>query len=167
MKPFPLLTRLGPVALLLSAGLPLPAALTAGGIAYTKRLETKLLTAPTPLAAASGTLAFGKEVKVEQVQGAWLRVSEGPASGWVFAGNLTATKPAEVKGLLDGAPLAASKTTATAAARPLDEAALQYASAQNIASAQGDLEWMITACAAITDEEIAAYLQQKKRGEYQ
>ena len=104
---------------------------------------------------------------IEEVRGAWLRVSDGPVGGWVFAGNLTDTKPAEVKGLLDGAPVAASQTTATAAARPLDEAALQYASGQNLAASQEDLEWMITACATVTPEEVEAYLREKKRGEYQ
>lgn len=139
----------------------------AGGFAYTKRVETKLLAEPKPLAEAAGTLAYGRKVKIEAVQGAWLRISDGPAAGWVFAGNLTDTKPAEVKGLLDGAPVLASQTTATAAARPLDEAALQYASGQNFGSAQEDLAWMVTACAAITPEEVEAYLQENKRGEYQ
>jgi hypothetical protein len=159
-----------PVAVLLAALFTASAlfAYEAGGFAYTKRVETKLLAEPKPLAETTGQLAFGKQVKVEEVQGAWLRVSDGPVSGWVFAGNLTDTKPAEVKGLLDGAPLAASKTTATAAARPLDEAALKYASGQqNFASAQEDLEWMISACASVTSEDVETYLQTNKKGEYQ
>lgn len=140
----------------------------AGGFAYTKRVETKLLAEPKPLAEATGQLAFGKQVKVEEVQGAWLRVSDGPLSGWVFAGNLTDTKPVEVKGLLDDAPIAASKTSATAAARPLDEAALKYASGQqNLASARDDLEWLIAACSAVTHEDVETYLQTNKKGEYQ
>ncbi len=139
----------------------------AGGLAYTKRAETKLLAEPKPLAAVAGKLTFGKKVEIEQVQGAWLRVSDGPVGGWIFAGNLTDTKPAEVKGLLDGAPVLASQTTATAAARPLDEAAAQYAASQNLASVQEDLEWLVTTCAAITPEEVDAYLQENKKGEFQ
>lgn len=140
----------------------------AGGFAYTKRFETALMVEPKPMAEASAKIPLGRKVTIEEVKGAWLRVSDGPLSGWVFAGNLADTKPAEVKGLLDGAPIAASKTTATAAARPLDEAALKYASAQqNFASAQEDLEWMITACAAVTHEDVETYLQTKKKGEYQ
>lgn len=139
----------------------------AGGFAYTKRTETKLLTEPKPLAAAAATLARGRKVQIEEVRGAWLRVSDGPKAGWVFAGNLAAEKPAEVAGLLDGAPLAASKTTATAAARPLDEAATAYATGNNLAAAQEDLEWLIAACAAIPDEDVDTYLQDNKRGEYQ
>lgn len=139
----------------------------AGGFAYTKRVETKLLAEPKPLAGAVGKLAYGRTVKIEEVKGAWLRVSDGPVTGWVFAGNLADTKPAEVKGLLDGAPVLASQTTATAAARPLDQAAAAYASGNNLASAREDLEWMITACAAITHEDVEAHLQEKKKGEYQ
>jgi hypothetical protein len=140
----------------------------AGGFAYTKRVETKLLAEPKPLAETTGQLPFGKQVKIEAVQGAWLHVSDGPVAGWVFAGNLTDTKPAEVKGLLDGAPVAASRTSATAAARPLDDAAMKYASSQqNLASAQSDLAWLINACSAVTHEEVETYLETNKKGEYQ
>ncbi len=159
-----------PVAVLL-AGLAATGALLAyeaGGFAYTKRAETKLLAEPKPLAEASAKLAFGKKVKIEEVQGAWLRVSDGPVAGWVFQGNLSAEKPADVKGLLDGAPVTAAKTTATAAARPLDEAALKYAAAgQNLSAAQEDLEWMITTCSNYAQADVEAYLQEHKRGEYQ
>lgn len=137
-----------------------------GGFAYTKRAETKLLAEPKPLAEASGKLTFGKKVKVEQVQGAWLRVSDGPVSGWVFNGNLSDTKPDESKGL-DMGPLFASKTTATAAARPLTDAAIAYAQQKNLGEAQGDLEWMTTQAQEVTSEEIEAYLQTHKKGEYQ
>ncbi len=140
----------------------------AGGFAYTKRTETKLLAEPKPLAAATASLGYGRKVKVEEVRGAWLRVSDGPKAGWVFAGNLGETKPAEIAGLLDGAPVAASQTTATAAARPLDDAADKYAAGrQNLAGAKEDLEWLVTACAGIKPEDVDAYLQEKKRGEYQ
>ena len=54
----------------------------AGGFAYTKRVETKLLAEPKPLAEAAGKLAYGRKVRIEQVQGAWLRVSDGPVAGW-------------------------------------------------------------------------------------
>jgi hypothetical protein len=138
----------------------------AGGFAYTKRVETKLLAEPKPLAAAAGTLAFGHKVKIEQVQGAWLRISEGAATGWVFAGNLSAIKPDESKGL-DGVPLLASQTTATAAARPLTPAAAEYATRRNLTAAREDLDWLLTECHAITPEDVEAFLQEKKKGEFQ
>lgn len=142
-------------------------AFEAGSFAFTKRAETKLLAEPKPLAETAGTLPFGHQVKIDEVQGAWLRVSEGDTAGWVFKGNLALTKPAEVKGLLDGVPQTASETTATAAARPLSPVVNQYATARSLASAQGDLEWVISECASLTPEEVDAYLQAQKKGEYQ
>jgi len=142
------------------------AAFEAGSITYTKRLETKLLAEPKPTAESSGTIAFAHQVKVEQVQGAWLRVSEGDVSGWVFAGNLSATKPDE-GARLDGVALLASKTTATAAARPLDDAVVQYAAQRNFGDARADLEWMQAACAEITDATVDEFLQEQKKGEFQ
>lgn len=141
-------------------------AFEAGGVAYTKRAETTLLAEPKPLAAAAGKLAFGKKVKIDQVQGAWLHVSDGPVSGWVFNGNLTELKPAEGKGL-DGVPLLASNTTATAAARPLTDATIEYAKQKNLGDAQGDLEWMVEQANAVTPQAVDAYLQENKKGEYQ
>lgn len=142
------------------------AAYEAGTFAYTKRVETNLLAEPKPLAASAGKIAFAHKVKIEEVQGPWLRVSEGPASGWVFVGNLSATKPAEGVGL-DGLGLTASKTTATAAARPLDEAVVKYAEQRDLGKAREDLEWMQHACAAIAAADVDAFLQEKKKGEYQ
>ena len=137
----------------------------AGGSAYTKRAETNLLTEPKPLAATAAKLPFGRMVKIEEIAGNWLQVSDGQTTGWVFAGNLSATKPDEGKGM-DALPMLASQTTATAAARPLAPAAIEYASQKNLSSAQGDLEWLLTECHALTPEEVDAFMQENKRGEY-
>src|SRR5207253_7236 len=123
--------------LMLTGAVSLDAALTAGGSAFTKRFETKLLSEPKPLAEANGTLAYGQKVKVEQVQGPWTRISDGAKTGWVFAGNLSETQPDENKGLAI-AGLEASKTTATAAARPLSPAANDYAAKNNLTNARDD-----------------------------
>ncbi|HWA24900.1 MAG TPA: hypothetical protein VG734_04425 [Lacunisphaera sp.] len=136
-----------------------------GGAAYTKRIETKLLAEPKPLAGAAGKLGFGHKLKVEEVQGAWLRVSEGDVAGWVFAGNLSDTKPADIKGA-DGLGLSASTTTATAAARPLSPAALEYATSRNLATVRSDFDWMVATCAAFSNDDVDAYLKETKRGEY-
>jgi len=158
--------RLWPVALLLAAGVPLDAALSAGGTAYTKRLETKLLAEPSALSAPVGTLGFARPVKIAEARGAWLRVSDGPAAGWVFAGNLSETKPAEGKGL-DGLGLAASSTTATAAARPLTPAADDYAARHNLTNARDDLNWLLAQCHAVTPTQVEAFLKEQRKGEYQ
>ena len=141
-------------------------AFEAGGTAYTKRLETKLLAAPKPLAEAAGKLTYGKKLKVEQVQGPWLRVSDGPTAGWVFAGNLSATQPVEGMGA-DGLGLDASQTTATAAARGLTPATLEYASRRNLTDARENLDWLVTACESFTPEDVNSFLQEKKKGEFQ
>jgi len=111
MKPH-LLLRAGLIVLGCSLGsLAALAAFEAGGIAYTKRLETVARAEPRALAAAAGKFGYARKLKVLEVRDGWLRVSEGKISGWVFAGNLSDTKPAEGKGA-DGLGFAASETTA-------------------------------------------------------
>lgn len=138
----------------------------AGGTAYTKRFETRLLAEPKPLASANGTLPLGRKVKVEEVQGQWLRISDGPATGWVFAGSLSTNAPAENKGL-DGLPVAAAQTTATAAARGALPSTVEYAARRSLGTAREDLDWLMTASAAVTPEEVDAFMQEKKKGEFQ
>jgi hypothetical protein len=165
MKP-PHPCRFRPVALMLVSGATLGAALTPGGTAYTKRLETTLLAEPSALAAPAGKLAFGRKLKIAEVRGPWLSVSDGPAAGWVFAGNVSEIKPPEGKGL-DGLGLAASQTSATAAARPLTPAANEYAARRNLAGARDDLNWLLEQCRTFTAAEVDAFLQEQKKGEYQ
>jgi len=141
-------------------------AFEAGGPAYTKRRETKLLAEPKPLAEPAGKITYGKKLKVEQVQGSWLRVSDGPTAGWIFSGNLSATAPVEGKGA-DGLGLDASQTTATAAARGLSPATMEYAGRRNLADARENLDWLVTACESFTPEDVSAFLQEKKKGEFQ
>jgi hypothetical protein len=138
----------------------------AGAFAYTKRVETKLLAEPKSQAEVSARISFARKVTIEEVQGAWLRVSDGALSGWVFAGNLAATKPDEGKGL-DGVPILASKTTATAAARPLDEAVVEYSKQRNLNDAAADLQWMVDTANAISADDVDQFLQEKKKGEFQ
>src|SRR6184192_3598568 len=87
--------HLWPVGLLLAATVCVEAAFAPGGVAYTKRYKTILLAEPSPQAKAAGELSFGRKVTIEQLQGNWLHVSDGPAKGWVFLGSLSETKPDE------------------------------------------------------------------------
>jgi len=158
-----------PLRLLLLAGViavSASAAFQAGSFAYTKRVETKLLAEPKALAEPTGTVAFAHKVKVEEIKGSWLRVSEGEVAGWVFAANLSDTEPNE-GAKLDGVALLASNTTATTAARPLDDAVVDYANQRNLGDARGDLEWMMAACAEIKEENVTEFLQEQKKGEFQ
>ena len=151
-------------ALLLAA--PALAALAPGGTAYTKRMETRLLAEPQPLAETAARVGYARKLKIEEIRGAWLRVSDGAKSGWVFAGNVAEQKPDESRGL-DGLPVAASETTATAAARPLAPAAIDYADRRGLAQSRGDVEWLEQTSADITAADVQAYMQAQKKGEFQ
>jgi hypothetical protein len=142
------------------------AAFKAGGEAYTKRPETALLAEPKPLAATTTRVRYARPLKIEEVRGLWLRVSDGQgAAGWVFSGNLAEEKPDEVRGL-DGLPVAASETTATAAARPLAPAAVDYGKRRGLSSASEDVKWLDRTADAITSGQIETFLQEQKKGEF-
>lgn len=161
VRPAPFRWRL--VVLLLAAT---GAAFSAGSTAYTKRYETNLLAEPSPLATVNGKVRFASKLKVKEARGAWLRVSDGSTSGWVFAGNVAEAKPEENAGT-DKLGLSASTTTATAAARPLTPAASDYAERRNLGDARGDLTWLNQQCHAVTNADVEKFLQEKKKGEFQ
>ena len=165
MKP-PRLPRAGLMLLLGIAGTVAALAYTVGSEAYTKRLETILRAEPRALAEESGRIGYARKLKVVEVRGNWLLVSERNIRGWVFAGNLADTKPVEKKGT-DGLGLAASKTTATAAARPLTPAAANYAEANNLMQAGDDLDWLLAQCAELSPADLDAFLQEHRKGEHQ
>ncbi len=137
-----------------------------GGQAFTKRVETLLRAEPRSLAEPTGKVGYAQTVAIEEVRGAWLKVRHGDQSGWVFAGNLAEEKPSEVRGL-DGLPVEAAQTTATAAARPLAPATKEYAERKGSANASADLEWLAEQAAAVTPEDVQAFLAAEKKGEYQ
>lgn len=166
MKPRPA-PRLWPLVFLLALAVSVEAALTVGGFAYTKRLKTVLLAEPSPLAKSAGEVAFKRKLSINEAHGNWLQVSDGPVAGWVFAGNISATEPVEIKGV-DGLPIAASQTTATAAARPFDDAMVNgYTTQHNLGSARSDLDWLFAECSKVTAQDIEEFLKNQKRGEYQ
>jgi hypothetical protein len=142
------------------------AGLTAGGAAFTKRVETALLAEPKLAAETVARLPYAREVKVQEVRGPWVRVSAGKTNGWVFAGNLAEAKPSETRGL-DGLPLEAADTSATAAARPLAPTAVDYAERKGLGQAAEDIKWLEQQSDALTDADVQAFLQQQKKGEYQ
>jgi hypothetical protein len=144
----------------------LEAAVVVGTTVYAKRFETNLLTQPQPLAPSSAKVTTGRKLRVDEVRGNWLRVSDAGTSGWVFAGNVSDVKPVEIKGV-DGLPIAASKTTATAAGRPLTQAAEDYATRRNIGNARSDLEWLLQQARTVSDDDVQKFLQEQKKGEFQ
>lgn len=163
------MTTIRPLTLLgvaLAAAASAAGAFAPGDTAYTKRIETALLSEPKVLAAPVARIAYANTLKVEEVRGAWVRVSAGAKAGWVFAGNLANAKPSETRGL-DGLPLAASATSATAAARPLAPVARDYADRHGKPDAAADLQWLTEQTAALTPADVQAFLQAQKKGEYQ
>jgi hypothetical protein len=159
-------SRLLTTTLLLVVAASVEAALAAGGVAYTKRHKTALLAEPSPLAKSTGELGFAQKLKIEEARGNWLRVSSGSIAGWVFTGSLSEGKPEELKDI-NGGPLLASNTTATAAARPLGPEATAYAARHNLVNAREDLNWMISSSAKITATDVDKFLKEQKKGEYQ
>ena len=147
----------------LVAAATLQAALAAGGLAYSKRLETRLLAEPSPLAAVSAKVGYAKPLKIDEARGAWLRVREGASTGWVFAGNVSAT---EIKEPAGGLAVNASATTVTAAARGLSEEGAAYADSHQLADAREDLNWLLEQSSALSAEDLEAFLAEKKLGEY-
>jgi len=166
MNAHPNLSRGLVIALALTATTAALAALAAGGTVYSKHFKTPLLAEPSPLAASAGEVAFARKLTIKEVRGHWLRVSDGSTKGWVFAGNVSDTKPEDVKGL-DGLPVAASQTTVTAAARPLTPAANDYANRRNLQEARADLDWLNAQCHQLTEADVQRFLQEKKKGEFQ
>jgi hypothetical protein len=150
---------------LLPAALPLLTAFTPHGDAYTKRVETTFLSEPRALAKAVGKTGLNRKLKVEAVQGNWVRVNDGKISGWVFNGNLAEQKPEVIKDS-KGEPLDASATLATTAARPLLPAATDYANRRNLGKAEDDLTWL-NARPAVTNEQVDEFLKTSKKGEFQ
>ncbi len=146
--------------------LPAVAALAPGGTAYTKRASTALLAQPSPMADTVATVGYGRKLSISAAQGAWLNVRDGNKSGWVFKGNVSEQKIAEVKGA-DGLPLEASQTTASAAARPLADGAVEYANRKGLGEARADVQWLEDVTAKISPDDIRTYMQTEKKGDCQ
>jgi len=155
--------QLGVLALLC---MPVLLAYESGGTAYTKKLETALLDEPKPLAHPAAKIGYAVELTVEQVNGSWLLVSAGANRGWVFAGNVAEKKPmANPK--TDFLPSTASETTASVAARPLDEVAQNYGEQKGLGEAKADVEWVERQSGRVNGAAVTEFLQAKKLGEYQ
>jgi hypothetical protein len=116
------------------------AAYAPGAAAYTKRIQTSLLSEPAPLATVVAKLQYG---------------------------NLAEEKPAENSDALNHMGVSASETSASAAARPLAPAAVDYADRRGLGQARHDVEWMEHTCDAIPAADVDAYKQAQKKGEFQ
>lgn len=166
MKPRPLPPRLVVAGFTALAALVGTAALEKGGTAWSKKNETSILAEPKPLAAAAGKAGFAEPLAIEEVRGAWLRVKAKDAAGWVFAGNVADEKPT-VPPPAFLTTVKASETDTVAAARPLTDAAKDFAARHDAASAQADVEWLDQQSATMRREDVDAWLRDNQKGEYQ
>jgi len=136
-----------------------------GSTTYAKRAETHLLAEPNALATSVGKAEFAEALKVTEIRGAWLHVKSKHSSGWIFEGNVAATKPvhAPAAGLTT---LSASATNTVAAARPLSDAGSAYAGRHGAGNARDDLAWLEKNAAKTTGADVDTYLKAGKKGEY-
>jgi hypothetical protein len=153
---------------LLACGLcaTLVVAFEAGKPAFTKHYETTLLEQPQPDAKAIATLPFAASVNVSTLQDRWAQVSCDSGSGWIYLGNLAEEKPQADYGI-QGLSTGASATTASVAARPLDNEARNYADQKGLKEAAADVEWLEKHADKINSKVVVEYLKANKKGEYQ
>jgi hypothetical protein len=138
-----------------------------GKTAFTKRYETGLLKDPQPLAESVATLPFAAGVKILQLQGKWAQVSaDNGGEGWIYLGNLSEEKPAQDHSI-QGLQTSASATTASVAARPLDNVTSQYDEQEGLGQAADDVKWLENQSDAISNSVVVDYLKTNKKGEYQ
>jgi hypothetical protein len=138
----------------------------AGKTAFTTHYETALLEEPQPLAKSVATLPFAASVNITSLQGRWAQVSCTNGSGWIYLGNLVEEKPVE-NNSIRGLQTSASATTASVAARPLDNVTSQYDNQEGLGKASDDLKWLESQSGAVSNAVVVTYLKTNKKGEYQ
>jgi hypothetical protein len=138
----------------------------AGNTVFTKRYETDLLTDPQPLAGTVATLPFAAGVKIISLQGKWANVTATNGTGWIYLGNLADEKPAEDHSI-NGLQTSASATTASVAARPLDNVTAQYVQQEGLGQAAADVRWLERQSDVIGKAAVTRYLKAGGKGEYQ
>jgi hypothetical protein len=144
---------------------PMTSAFGPGSQAFTKRIETVLRVEPGPLAPVAARVGYAQVLTVDEVKGTWLHVREGMHAGWVFSGNVSEEKPSDPKGL--DIPVGASRTTATAAARPLEPAAEKYSERKGLDQARQDILWLEARSDSVSSDDVDAFLKANSKGEYQ
>jgi len=138
----------------------------AGNTVFTTHYETALLEEPQPLAKSVATLPFAASVNITTLQGHWAQVSCTNGSGWIYLGNLAGEKPVE-NNSIQGLQTSASATTASVAARPLDNVTSQYDDQEGLGQAADDVKWLESQSDAISNSVVITYLKTNKKGEYQ
>jgi len=137
-----------------------------GKTAFTKRYETAVLKDPQPMADTIATLPFSTKVKIGVLQGKWAAITTTNGPGWVYVGNLSEEKPFEDKSV-SGLRASAGETTASVAARPLDDVTKDYANQKGLNASADDVLWLEALSDKVDDKAVTEYLKANKKGEYQ
>jgi hypothetical protein len=154
----------------------LVAAVTMTGAAFGETLyvaakSAQLRSGKTSLDPVVAGLKLGETLEVLKREDRWLQVKTGQGvTGWIYAGHVSASKPAAGDNELASMGQSFRKTeasavTASAGARGLDKASEGYAIRSGITQQDRDAVDRMSAY-RIPDEDIQSFLKSGRLGEY-
>lgn len=142
-----------------------------GETLYVAAKSAQLRSGKTSLDPVVATLKLGETLEVVKRDDRWVQVRTAKGvTGWIFAGNVSSSKPAggdnELAALGQSVRRTdASAVTASAGARGLDKASEDYANRAGITQQHRDAVDRMTA-SKIPDEDIQEFLKSGRLGEY-
>jgi len=140
---------------------------------YVQAKSAQLRDQKTSLGKTVATVQFGDALEVQRQEGDWLEVrTAGGDMGWIFANKTTPTRPSAAAGDSSLARLGqavrqteAAPVTASVGARGLDKVSEEYATRSGIPKQyQNTVDRM--AAYRLSDQEVEAFLQEGRLGEY-
>ncbi|MDK3159555.1 SH3 domain-containing protein [Kamptonema cortianum] len=125
---------------------------------FSKKQDLPVYAEPNPSASVVGKLKFAEKASVVSTQGRWLslKLSSGK-SGWVYSGNVGDRRPPEENKADLLAP--SSGVNASAAARGLSAAAMEYADRHGEQNAAEALIWVERQNAAVKASDVTAFMK--------
>lgn len=142
-----------------------------GETLYVAAKSAQLRSGKTSLDPVVATLKLGETLEVVKRDDRWVQVRTAKGvTGWIFASNVSSSKPAggdnELAALGQSVRRTdASAVTASAGARGLDKASEDYANRAGITQQHRDAVDRMTA-SKIPDEDIQEFLKSGRLGEY-
>lgn len=138
---------------------------------YVQARSAQLRSGKTSLSPIVATVQFGEALEKLRQEDEWLEVrTAGGSTGWIFVNKTTTTRPSGGESSLARLGQAMRRTeaapvTAATGARGLDKVSEEYASRTGISKQYQDEVDRMTAY-KLTDQEVEAFLQQGRLGEY-
>lgn len=142
-----------------------------GETLYVAAKSAQLRSGKTSLDPVVATLKLGENLEVVKRDDRWLEVRTAKGvTGWIYAGNVSASKPAGGDNELATLGKSfrrtdASAVTASAGARGLDKASEDYANRAGITKQHREAVDRMTAY-KLPDEDIQEFLKSGRLGEY-